>query len=142
MYVYNSVPFVYFRDHFYQFGELRSVTMVSRQQCAFVQFTTRAAGEAAAEKSFNKLILGGRRLNIKWGRAQAQQAAIKKEGEEDESMLEPVPGLPGGESTNPPFLRHVITRSFTVQTTVHICHEILFDKFVHLVYSSHKYESM
>ncbi len=52
-YVYVST----FRDHFYQFGEIRSVTMVSRQQCAFVQFTTRSSAEAAAEKSFNKLIL-------------------------------------------------------------------------------------
>lgn len=70
--------------------------MVSRQQCAFVQFTTRHAAEQAAEKSFNKLILQGRRLTIKWGRAQGQQIAIRREGEEDESALEPVPGLPGG----------------------------------------------
>ena len=70
--------------------------MVSRQQCAFVQFTTRAAGESAAERSFNKLIIQGRRLNIKWGRAQAQQSMPKKDGEDIGKKLEPVPGLPGG----------------------------------------------
>ena len=47
----------FYRDHFYQFGEIRSITMVSRQQCAFVQFTTRTSAENAAEKSFNKLIM-------------------------------------------------------------------------------------
>lgn len=82
-------------DHFYQFGEIRSITVVAKQQCAFVQFTTRTSAEGAAEKSFNKLIINGRRLNIKWGRPQAQQGMLKKDGEDDEAMLEPVPGLPG-----------------------------------------------
>ena len=88
--------YVWSRDHFYQFGEIRSITIVQRQQCAFVQFTTRAAAEAAAEKTFNKLIINGRRLNIKWGRSQAQQSMLKRDGEDDDSNLEPVPGLPGG----------------------------------------------
>lgn len=59
---------VSFRNHFYQFGEIRTVTVVQRQQCAFIQFATRQAAEVAAEKSFNKLIVNGRRLNVKWGR--------------------------------------------------------------------------
>ena len=97
-----------FRDHFYQFGEIRSVTIVSRQQCAFVQFTTRVSSEAAAEKSFNKLIIGGRRLNIKWGRSQAQQITAQKEAEEMDNKLEPVPGLPGGVFLNPLPADHVV----------------------------------
>lgn len=56
------------RGHFYQFGEIRTITVVQRQQCAFIQFATRQAAEMAAEKSFNKLILNGRRLTVKWGR--------------------------------------------------------------------------
>lgn len=82
------------RDHFYQFGEIRSINVVSKQQCAFVQFTSRSAAELAAERSFNKLIILGRRLNIKWGRSQAQQTLLKKEAGEVEKQLEPVPGLP------------------------------------------------
>ncbi|GAB1608666.1 pre-mRNA-splicing factor RBM22-like [Argonauta hians] len=83
------------RDHFYQFGEIRSINVVSKQHCAFVQFTSRSAAELAAERSFNKLIILGRRLNIKWGRSQAQQTLMKKEDLENENLLEPVPGLPG-----------------------------------------------
>uniref|UniRef100_A0A803VAK7 Pre-mRNA-splicing factor RBM22 n=1 Tax=Ficedula albicollis TaxID=59894 RepID=A0A803VAK7_FICAL len=64
------------RNHFYQFGEIRTITVVQRQQCAFIQFATRQAAEVAAEKSFNKLIVNGRRLNVKWGRSQAATPAF------------------------------------------------------------------
>lgn len=80
------------RDYFYQFGEIRSVSLVPKQQCAFVQYTTRTAAEAAAEKTFNKLILGGRRLTIKWGRSQGRTGPSFNHAAEN---YEPVPGLPG-----------------------------------------------
>lgn len=81
------------RDHFYQYGEIRSITMVQKNQCAFIEYTSRSAAEAAAERTFNKLILGGRRLNIKWGRSQGRQAISAVDGVRE--TLEPVPGLPG-----------------------------------------------
>ena len=87
------------RDYFYQYGEIRSIN-VAKQQCAFVQFTSRIAAETAAEKAFNKLIINGRRLNIKWGRSQGQQALTGKEEKEGQpqAALQPVPGLPQGMS--------------------------------------------
>lgn len=85
-----------YRDHFYQYGEIRAITMVPRQQCAFVQYTSRGSAEMAAERTFNKLILQGRRLTIKWGRSQARQGLPgARDGEGNLSELEPVPGLPG-----------------------------------------------
>ena len=45
------------RNHFYQFGEIRNISIVAKQQCAFVQFTSRTAAEQAAEKSFNKVVI-------------------------------------------------------------------------------------
>lgn len=84
------------RDNFYQFGEIRSVSIVAKQQCAFVQFTTRAAAELAAEKTFQKLIIGGRRLSIKWGRSQARTGHVPGLMHDGEGRrLDPVPGLPG-----------------------------------------------
>ncbi|XP_037509939.1 LOW QUALITY PROTEIN: pre-mRNA-splicing factor RBM22-like [Rhipicephalus sanguineus] len=87
------------RDHFYQYGEIRGVTMLARQQCAFVQFTNRVSAELAADKTFNKLILGGRRLVIKWGTPAGRQATPSgpegTEGRPSGPPLEPVPGLPG-----------------------------------------------
>ncbi|KAK9872121.1 hypothetical protein WA026_016173 [Henosepilachna vigintioctopunctata] len=81
------------RDHFYQYGEIRTVSIVPKQQCAFVQYTTRLAAETAAEKTFNKLILGGRRLTIKWGRSQGRIGPLI--GHQNMEIYEPVPGLPG-----------------------------------------------
>ena len=67
------------------------------QQCAFVQYTTRSSAEAAAEKSFNKLIINGQRLNIKWGKSQSlQQITVDHKDAVDGRYLQPVPGLPGG----------------------------------------------
>lgn len=57
--------------------------------CAFIQYVNRHPAEKAAESTFNKLILGGRRLNIKWGKSQGRQ------GVPGEPSYEPVPGLPG-----------------------------------------------
>ena len=75
------------------------MSLVGKQQCAFVQFTTRSAAEAAAEKCFNKLIINGRRLNIKWGKSQGQASTPAiKQGVETAEKLQPVPGLPGGEA--------------------------------------------
>ena len=71
--VYPKLLYLFDRDHFYQFGEIRSITMVSRQQCAFVQFTTRTSAENAAEKSFNKLIMQVRVFFLSY------QCAVKEE---------------------------------------------------------------
>lgn len=50
------------------------------------------AAELAAERSFNKLILQGRRLKVMWGRSQGQAPPDSKSS----VKLTPVPGLPGG----------------------------------------------
>ena len=44
------------RNFFYQFGEIRSITMASKGSCALVQFAKRSSAEVAAEKTFNKLV--------------------------------------------------------------------------------------
>jgi pre-mRNA-splicing factor RBM22/SLT11 len=86
------------KDYFYQFGEIRSVTLVGKQNCAFVTYTNRSATEAAIEKSFNKLVLHGQRLTIRWGKSQSKRAAAALGSAEEERgmRLAPVPGLPVG----------------------------------------------
>ena len=85
------------KNQFHQFGEIQTITVVQRQQCAFFQFATRQAAEVAARKSFNKLVVNSCSLKVKWIRS---QAARGKEEEKDRTTdtgikLEPVPGLPG-----------------------------------------------
>jgi len=79
------------RNHFYQFGEIRQITMAPKQSCAFVQFTRRGAAELAAEKSFNKVVIKGRKLTIRWGKSQGKQT----ESAGGPMAVPAVPGLPG-----------------------------------------------
>lgn len=74
------------------------MTMVTRQNCAFVTFTSRPAAETAAERSYNKLIIKGRRLKIMWGKSQAEKP--KTSGEKGFNLT-PVPGLPGRKFDSP-----------------------------------------
>ena len=81
------------RDHFYQFGELRQVSVVSKQGCAFIQYTKRSAAELAAQKSFNKLSIKGKKLTIRWGKSQGKQGHSTA-GSATAGPSVPVPGLP------------------------------------------------
>ncbi|XP_052471584.1 pre-mRNA-splicing factor RBM22 [Carassius gibelio] len=83
------------RNNFYQYGEIRTITLVQKQQCAFIQFATRQGAELAAEKTFNKLIINGCRLAVKWGRSHASKEMDVKDGIDEIGIgQEPVPGLP------------------------------------------------
>ncbi|KJE90339.1 Rbm22 protein [Capsaspora owczarzaki ATCC 30864] len=64
------------RDYFYQFGEIRSITISRKAACAFVAFTTRLFAEAAAERSYNKAIIHDRKLKIMWGKSAANQSSF------------------------------------------------------------------
>jgi len=80
------------RNHFYQFGEIRQISLAPKQSCAFVQFTRRGAAELAAEKSFNKVVIKGRKLTIKWGKSQGKQTEV---GSGQAGAVPTLPGLPG-----------------------------------------------
>jgi pre-mRNA-splicing factor RBM22/SLT11 len=56
------------RDHFYHFGEIRTIRMQIPQRCAFIEFTTREAAEAAANKLHKNLIVKGVFLKVDWAR--------------------------------------------------------------------------
>ena len=75
-----------------------------KQSCAFVQFTQREAAERAAKECFNKLVIDGKRLTVKWGKPPSAQASTGRAGDivsGYEASYEPVPGLPTGKTTIP-----------------------------------------
>lgn len=88
------------RNHFYQFGEIANVSMAPRGSYAFVTFTSRRAAEQAAERSYNQLIIKGRKLKVQWGRSQSQQP--QEAGQAGGVALVPVPGLPMPPMPPPP----------------------------------------
>jgi pre-mRNA-splicing factor RBM22/SLT11 len=95
------------KNNFYQYGEIRQITVVGKQGCAFVQFTRRSAAEVAAEKTFNKLTIKGRKLSIRWGKSQGKQDMLTSAaGGSGVLALPQVPGLPGALPAPPEELRN------------------------------------
>lgn len=62
------------RDHFYQFGEIRTIHCVARSSAAFVEFVSRDSAERAMNGSHG-LTLRGQKLRVLWGRGQATAKA-------------------------------------------------------------------
>eukprot|EP01099_Mayorella_cantabrigiensis_P003458 TRINITY_DN2658_c0_g2_i1.p1 TRINITY_DN2658_c0_g2~~TRINITY_DN2658_c0_g2_i1.p1 ORF type:complete len:421 (-),score=61.16 TRINITY_DN2658_c0_g2_i1:135-1316(-) len=58
------------RDKFYGFGELSSIRVVHKSNCAFITYTTREAAEKATEKFGNRFNLKGVDMRISWGKPQ------------------------------------------------------------------------
>ena len=56
------------KDHFYAYGEIKSIRLVPEKNCAFVTFATREAAEIAANKTHNRLNIKARQIRIDWAR--------------------------------------------------------------------------
>lgn len=88
------------RSAFYAYGEIRSVTVVQKQGCAFVQFTTRGAAEKAADATFNKLTICGSKVTIRWGKSHSKSS---NSGAGPSSLgMEGVPGMTPAQLRAPP----------------------------------------
>ncbi|CAB1325242.1 unnamed protein product, partial [Coregonus sp. 'balchen'] len=81
---------------------------------AFIQFATRQAAELAAGKSFNKLIINGRRLTVK-SQAARRKEAIKDWVSEMGTRLDPLPGLPRALPPPPALEEHTPTNYFNLE---------------------------
>ena len=76
--------YVYFyREVFCTYGQVKSVVVVHRSKCAFVNYATRSAAELAAQNIADRgLNIKNRTLRVAWGRARPQgpRADMKKPG--------------------------------------------------------------
>ena len=57
------------KGFFYVFGELKSVVIARKSNCAFVNFATRAGAELAFEKAGGGVNLGGAALRVSWAKS-------------------------------------------------------------------------
>ena len=76
-----------------QFDAIRQSLVYLYHIYSFLQYTRRSAAEVAAEKTFNKLTIKGKKLSIRWGKSQGKQDAIQASG--SGIAVPQVPGLPG-----------------------------------------------
>lgn len=56
------------RDHFAQFGKIRSLVCSHMTHCAFINYTTREGAEAAAEACQGRVVIAGCPLRVKWAK--------------------------------------------------------------------------
>ena len=61
-------------------GDIAKIKIVENRHCAFVTFNERVDAESAADKLQNKLIIGGMRLKLMWGRPQERRPTIDSGG--------------------------------------------------------------
>ncbi|KAI9673243.1 MAG: Pre-mRNA-splicing factor slt11 [Trizodia sp. TS-e1964] len=64
----DDLPEHAIRTFFSPFGTLKSIVCSHMNHCAFVNFSTRAGAEAAAESCQGKAVISGCPLRIRWGR--------------------------------------------------------------------------
>lgn len=77
-------------NYFYQFGEVREVSIVQKSACAFVTFNNRVSAEMAAEGSCMQLVINGVKLKVDWARPQG----INEPGTSGGVPIVPVPHIP------------------------------------------------
>ncbi|KAJ3281682.1 RNA-binding domain-containing protein [Rhizoclosmatium globosum] len=90
------------REHFHPFGEIKSIVVVTKTKTAFVNFTYRAAAEAAASKLYNNLNIKGHVLRVQWGKSRSATGAVIPAvsaavlgGPIDPDLLPTIPPPPG-----------------------------------------------
>lgn len=60
-------PFPRHSDAFYAYGELKRVRVMAKQRCAFIEYTTREAAEAAADALHRSLSIRVSHSRTQWG---------------------------------------------------------------------------
>ncbi|RUP48363.1 putative RNA-binding protein [Jimgerdemannia flammicorona] len=57
------------KGYFYAYGDVKSIVMVYKSRCAFVNYSTRAAAESAADRALaGGVTIKGHLLRVAWGR--------------------------------------------------------------------------
>ena len=63
------------RDIFYSYGEIRAVRLLAAKRCAFVEYTSRAAAEAAATALHRNLTIKELKLDLDWAKPASHLAS-------------------------------------------------------------------
>ncbi|KAK5070498.1 Pre-mRNA-splicing factor slt11 [Lithohypha guttulata] len=75
----DDLPEHAIRTFFSQFGQLRSLVCSHRSHCAFINFATRDAAEAAAAQCQGKAVVQGCPLRVRWGKPKALDSTDREQ---------------------------------------------------------------
>jgi pre-mRNA-splicing factor RBM22/SLT11 len=56
------------REFFYAFGEIKSIVVVHKANCAFINYTTRTSAERAMDRVMHGIEIKGTLLHVQWGK--------------------------------------------------------------------------
>ncbi|KAJ3106630.1 RNA binding motif protein 22 [Phlyctochytrium planicorne] len=77
------------RNHFYIYGEIKSIVVIGKSKCAFVNFMARQSAEMAMEKSFSGLVIKGKPLRLQWGKSKSGASRPAATGESSKKKNTP-----------------------------------------------------
>ncbi|PVU93939.1 hypothetical protein BB561_002932 [Smittium simulii] len=66
--LHESITEADIKDYFICFGEIKSIVLVTKSKCAFVNFVHRVSAEAAADRSFGGCSINGHAVRLSWGK--------------------------------------------------------------------------
>ena len=75
------------REFYERFGEIKTITVIHRSRCAFVNFASRSAAEKAAEFSHYDSTIGGKKLKVQWARKKASDAVARPTTKKGDAAL-------------------------------------------------------
>lgn len=75
----DDLPEHALRQFFAKYGQIKSLVCSHRSRCAFVNYTSRAAAEAASEACQGEALIRGCPLRIQWGKPRALGGGYKAE---------------------------------------------------------------
>lgn len=75
----DDLPEHAIRSFFVQFGQLRSLICSHRAHCAFINYVTREAAEAAAKQCQGKAVVQGCPLRVRWGKPKSLDSMDRDE---------------------------------------------------------------
>ncbi|KAI9502166.1 Pre-mRNA-splicing factor slt11 [Coemansia spiralis] len=87
------------RDHFCAHGELKSVVVVPKGNCAFINFKTRAGAEAAAKAALGGCMVKSKPLRLAWGKPKPKgpDSELRRQASESSGARMP-PGSLGSDT--------------------------------------------
>ena len=71
----SDITEISIRQHFSQFGPIKSISYSTKSRCAFVNYATRVAAENAAMQCAGETLLRGCPIKIQWGKTRPSKSS-------------------------------------------------------------------
>ena len=75
----NNKIYYFPSNHFYAFGDIKSIQILYKSRCAFINYFSRISAEAAVSANYSTLLnIKGKNLKLQWGKPKARKGVPAK----------------------------------------------------------------